>query len=107
MLGENITVLTAQTVMDPFSLEEIDDWALTPAARDVYTLAPAEPRPSDEPSQDARNSVTKGWTLYLPPGDPINRRNRVRVRGVVYPVQGQPADWARAGVVVQCFSTEG
>lgn len=105
MIGETVTVLTAGTVVDPYSNEAAEDWKAA-TGRDVTTVAPLEPRPSDEPAQDARNSVTSGWTLYLPAGDPITRSNRVRVRGEVYPVQGQPADWG-VGVVVQAFRTEG
>jgi hypothetical protein len=105
MFGETVTVLTAGSATDPYSNETAEDWG-NPTERDVTTVAPLEPRPSDEPVQDARNAMTSGWTLYLPPGDPITRSNRVRVRGEVYPVQGQPADWG-VGVVVQAFKTEG
>ena len=105
MRGETVTVLTAGTVSDPYSGDPVEDWT-TPTERDVVTVAPPEPRPSQEPVQDARNAVVNGWTLYLPAGDPISARSRVRVRGVVYPVQGSPADWG-VGVVVQAFRTEG
>lgn len=105
MRGEAVTVLTAGTATDPYSGQPAESWD-NPLERDVVTIAPLEPRPSDEPVQDARNAVTSGWTLYLPPGDPITRRDRVRVRDVVYPVQGEPADWG-VGVVVQAFRTEG
>lgn len=105
MRGEVVTVLTAGTVADPYSGEMTEDWT-NPTERAVTTVAPLEPRPSDEPVQDARNALTSGWTLYLPSGDPISSKNRVRVRGVVYPVQGQPADWG-VGVVVQAFGVTG
>ena len=114
MQGEVIAVLTAGTTTDPYSDEPVATWELAegqtwttnPTERPVTTIAPLEPRPSDEPVQDARNAVTSGWTLYLPPGDPITRLNRVRVRGVDYPVQGEPADWG-VGIVVQAFKTTG
>ena len=102
---ETVTVLSAGTTTDPYSTDSSEDWS-TPTERDVTTVAPLEPRPSSEPVQDARNAVVSGWTLYLPAGDPITRLDRVRVRGVVYPVQGEPADWG-VGVVVQAFTTEG
>lgn len=105
MRGEVITVLTAGTVTDPYSNAPSESWN-TPTEREVVTVVPPEPRPSDEPVQDARNAVISGWTLYLPPGDPITRTDRVRVRGEDYPVQGQPADWPM-GVVVQAYRTEG
>lgn len=111
---EAIAVLTAGTKTDPYSgdpvrawtLDTGESWTTAPSERNVTTIAPLEPRPSDEPVQDARNAVTSGWTLYLPAGDPITRLNRVRVRGVEYPVQGEPADWG-VGIVVQAFKTEG
>lgn len=114
MLGELVTVITAGTITDPYSngpveafeLQPDQAWLTEPDERSVTTIAPLEPRPSDEPVEDARNSVTSGWTLYLPAGDPINRKNRVRVRGIEYPVQGEPAAWG-PGVVAQAFHTEG
>lgn len=107
MEGEDITVLTAGAITDPYSSQPEESWDEDDiTTRTVTTIAPLEPRPSDEPVQDARNAVTSGWTLYLPSGDPITRLNRVRVRGVDYPVQGEPADWG-VGIVVQAFRTEG
>jgi hypothetical protein len=105
MLGEDIVVLSATTTTDPYSGEDAEDWT-APAERTVTTVAPPEPRPSDEPVEDVRNALINGWTLYLPAGDPITARNRVVVRGEEYPVQGTPADWPM-GVVVQVFRTEG
>lgn len=105
--GEFVTVLEPGTVPDLYSGEPTDSWAdADVTTRDVLTLVPPEPRPSSEPVQDARNAVTSGWTLYLPAGDPITARSRVVVRGVVYPVQGEPASWPK-GVVVQAYGTAG
>jgi len=106
MQTETIVVLSPGTTTDPYSNEPVEDWS-TVTERSVTTLAPAEPRPSNEPVQEARNAVVSGWTLYLPAGDPITSHNRVRVRGEEYPVQGEPADWLGAGVVVQAYRTEG
>jgi hypothetical protein len=72
-----------------------------------------EPRPSAEPVQDARNAVTSGFTLYMPTGTTITATNRVRVRGAVYDVLGEPAEWRSPftgwapGVVVQVEKVEG
>jgi hypothetical protein len=105
---ETVTVLTAGTVTDPYSGEETESWEVAPTETDVTTLAPPEPRPSEEPVQDARNSIVDGWTLYLPLTTPaISAAQRVRVRGEVYPIQGQPAVWDDVGVVVQAFRTVG
>ena len=106
MRGEDIAVLSAGTANDPYSNEPVQDWN-NPTERTVRTLAPPEPRPSTEPVQDARNAVVNGWTLYLPADDPVTEADRVRVRGEVYPVQGTPAVWGSAGVVVQAYRTEG
>lgn len=105
MLGETITVLTAGATADPYSGGTVESWT-TPSERDVVTIAPLEPRPSDEPVQDARNAVTSGYTAYLPPGDPITAKDRVRARGKVYNVLGEPADWG-VGLVIQLSLTEG
>lgn len=115
MRGEVVTILHARTVTDPYSDAPVEDWTAPPDEVDVMTLAPPEPRPastSDEPLQDARNSVTSGFTLYLPLSTYVTRKDRVRVRGEVYPVQGVPALWyarggAAGGLVVQAYSTEG
>jgi hypothetical protein len=106
MNREVIDVLSPGLSADPYSGEQVQDWD-DPTTRTVTCLAPAEPRPSGEPQQDARNSVTSGWTLYLPSGDPITVHDRVVVRGQTYPVQGTPSDWGVAGVVVQAYRTEG
>lgn len=105
MRGETVQVLTAATKTDRYG-NTVEDWT-SPASVDVTTLAPAEPRPSQEPVQDARNSVVSGWTLYLPAGTAVTAANRVRVRGKDYPVQGEPAVWGSRGIVVQAFVTEG
>ena len=102
---ETIAILTAGTVTDPYSGEAVEDWN-TPTEVNTTLTAPPEPRPSTEPVQDARNSVTSGWTLYLPAGTAITAKNRVRVRGVVYPVRGEPAVWPK-GVVIQAYGTAG
>lgn len=92
-------VLTAGTVTDAYGSESLT-WD-APTEVGVTTLAPAEPRPSGEPLQDSRNAVTSGWTLYLPEATVVGPRNRVRVRGKVYAVLGEPAAWTRGGLVVQ------
>lgn len=112
---ETVTRLRAGTVLDTYSNEpalawELDDgqtWETEPSEADIVTLAPAEPRPSGEPLQDARNQVVSGWTLYLPEGSDVTRLDRMRVRGVVHNVLGDPADWLGAGLVVQVERSEG
>jgi len=104
--GEDVQVLTAAISTDAYG-NESSSWADEDVTtRTVTTLAPPEPRPTDETVVDARNAVVSGWTLYLPAGDPVTAYDRVRVRGEVYPVQGTPQQWP-AGVVVQAYRTEG
>ena len=107
MLTETVTRLRAATTTDPASLQPVLDWSVAASELDVTTLAPAEPRPSGEPVQDSRNAVTSGWTLYLPESADVTAWDRVRVRGVVHSVLGEPASWLGAGLVVQCERVEG
>lgn len=107
MQTETVTRLRATAVTDPYSGEATGiSWA-TPDELDMTTLAPAEPRPSDEPVQDARNAVTSGYTLYVAASEDVTAADRMRVRGVVYDVLGDPADWLGAGLVVQVGRVEG
>lgn len=109
--GETVQVLTAGTSTDPYSNENAADWT-SPSSVDVTGVA-VEPRPSGEPLQDARNQVTSGFTLYMPPGTTITPQNRVSVRGVTYDVLGEPAEWTNPftgwepGIVVQVERSEG
>lgn len=105
MNGETVTIVSAGTATDPYSGEQVADWS-TATTRDVLTIAPPEPRPSEEPVGDARNAVVSGWTLYLPAGSGVTAYDRVRVRGEEFPVQGQPAAWPK-GDVVQAFREQG
>lgn len=104
MRTEVVIRLRPAVAADPYSGEPG-----APAAPDlpITTLAPAEPRPSGEPLQDARNQVTSGWTLYLPAGSDVTRLDLMRVRGTDHKVLGDPADWLGAGIVVQCERQEG
>lgn len=107
MQSETVVRLRPMMIEDPYSGEETEeDWS---AAYELpmQTLAPAEPRPSSEPTQDARNSVTSGYTLYMSPGSDITSKDRMRVRGVVFKVIGEPSDWMGAGIVVQVSNTDG
>lgn len=109
--GETVTVLAAGEVADPYSGETSADWS-NPTETEVTDVA-VEPRPSSEPTQDARNAVVSGFTLYMPAGAAITAQNRVIVRGDTYDVLGDPADWRspfsgwNPGIVVQCGRTEG
>lgn len=93
MTGETVTVLTAGIVTDPYSGEDKPSWNVPPSSSvDVAALG-IEPRPSGEPTEDARNRVVSGFTLYLPSDVAISAQNRVVVRGGTYDVLGDPAVW--------------
>jgi len=110
---ETVTRIRAGAVTDPDSGDSVESWAPDNVTEvDIITLAPAEPRPTTdgqgpEPLRDARNSVTSGFTLYLPSSADVTAKDRMRVRGDVYPVKGDPAPWLNAGIVVQTERTEG
>lgn len=109
--GETVAVLTAGTVADPYSGDDVASWE-TSTSVNVPGVG-VEPRPSQEPTQDARNAVVSGFTLYFPPDTQVSAANKVRVRGNVYDVIGDPADWRNPftgwtpGIVVQVGRTEG
>lgn len=108
MSTETVVRVRAGAVADPYSGETALTWDEAEVSKlDITTLAPPEPRPSQEPVQDARNAVVSGWTLYLPADADVTSADRMRVRGVDYPVQGAPAVWGTRGMVVQAFGTEG
>lgn len=109
--GETVDVITAGAKVDPRSGDEVADWE---AATEATVAGVAvEPRPSQEPQQDARNAIVSGFTLYLPADATVTARNRIRVRGEVYDVLGEPALWRspftgwEPGQVVQVGRQEG
>lgn len=109
--GESVTVLTAGTVTDPYSGDASLSWD-NPTELNVSGVG-VEPRPSDEPVQNARHAVVSGFTLYFPTGTVIGPQNRVVVRGGTYDVLGEAADWRNPftgwtpGLVVQVERTAG
>lgn len=109
--GETVTVWSPGSSVDPYSQEPVEDWE-NPVPNYVSHVA-VEPRPSTEPSQEARNAVVSGFTLYMPTGTAITARSKVTVRGARYDVLGDPAAWAspftgwEPGIVVQVGRTEG
>ena len=106
--GESVTRLRGTPVLDPYSGEPTGiEWD-TPPGQLVIPGVGVEPRPSGEPTQDARNSTTSGFTLYgIPSGTDITPADRMRIRGVDYDVDGGAADWRNPftgwapGLVVQ------
>ncbi len=57
------------------------------------------PGPSSEPGF-ASNQVDTDGTIYAPAGVDVRPTDRIRVRGKLYSVVGEPMDWGSAGVVI-------
>lgn len=110
--GETVAILTAGTIHDPYSDEDVPSWDVDPTEITVTGVG-VEPRPSTEQLEAGRNAVVDGFTLYMPAGTAIGAHNRVIVRGGTYDVLGDAAEWVNPftgwapGVVVQCSRTEG
>lgn len=110
--GETITRIRGIAVLDPYSNEETGlSWESAPET--PIPNVGVEPRPSTEPVQDARNAVTSGYTLYMKTGVDLTPADKVRIRGTVYDIDGEVADWrspysgSRPGLVVQTKKVDG
>lgn len=79
---------------------------VTPGGRDPYgdpigdveehvdiTGCAVAPRQAGEQIGAGRIAVTSGLTVYVPPGADVLPSDRIEVRGVVYEVEGEPAEW--------------
>jgi hypothetical protein len=49
----------------------------------------------------AANQVDTDATVYCPPGTTIAATDRIRARGVLYQVVGDPQVWGSSGIAVQ------
>lgn len=111
-MTETVTVLRGTPVADPYGGTDTGLSWDDPARTDVEATA-LEPRPSSEPTQDARNSVTTGYTVYLTGQPDVTAQDRVEIRGETYQVDGAPADWRspfsswQPGLIVQTTQVAG
>ncbi|GAA2802953.1 hypothetical protein VO63_05110 [Streptomyces showdoensis] len=46
--------------------------------------------------QQARDTVIVGWTVYAPAGTQLRTTDKVRIRGAVCDITGEPGDWGRS-----------
>lgn len=90
--GETVTRIRPAAKLDPYSGEVIDlDW--TNALELDIDGVGFDPGSSSEAQDARRDATTTAPTLYAQPGSDIAAGDRVRVRGLVYEVDGRPADW--------------
>lgn len=61
----------------------------------VVTPRQALPNAGGE-EQQGRDSVIGGWTVYAPPGTDMRTTDRVRIRGEVCEITGEPGDWGHS-----------
>jgi hypothetical protein len=110
MKGETVTVLRAGSTTDAYG-DPAFDWA-TPVEIPHPGSAVA-PRLEDEDRRNGREGIVTGWTVYFPPGADVRGTDRVRIRGLVYRVDGQPAQWTNPystkdrGTVIHAGEVEG
>jgi len=109
--GEEVAVLEAAESTDEYG-NTVESWDAPTTVAFVQGVG-VEPRPSGETFIDSRNAVTSGFTLYMPAGVTVQPEHRVAVRGEVWAVQGDPAEWRNPftgwspGSVVQVGRTDG
>ncbi|MFB7647130.1 hypothetical protein ACFC0S_16760 [Streptomyces sp. NPDC056084] len=61
----------------------------------VVTPRPENVRIGAAPQQ-GRDTVITGWNVYAPPGTDIRTTDRLRIRGGLWEVTGETADWGRS-----------
>lgn len=91
MNGEDVTILTAPLVDDEYGSPSSErDWE---AATGTVVRAVVAARSSSEADGAGRAAVIVGLTAYLPPGTAVTAHDRLRVRGDMYEVEGEPFEW--------------
>jgi hypothetical protein len=107
--GETVYVLTPPVVTDRYG-DTVIDWSLTPDEHEQHDTL-LEPRPSGEDAREVRNQVTSGFTAYIQePFPALTPQHRIRIRGSVHEILGEPADWRFRGrrvLVAQCEKVAG
>jgi len=86
--GETVTVVPGPPGSDQYG----DPLPVTRVSFDIEGCGVA-PRYSTEPTERGRQGVIVGLSIYAPIGSDILSTDSLRVRGDVYAVEGEPADW--------------
>lgn len=107
-LGETITIVRPGAPTQDDYGNDVPD---APAETSVAGCA-VWPRTSGEDVQ-ARLQVTEGLNVIAPYGTDVQPHDRVRVRGVLYDVDGDPGEWrsnltgTKAGVQIELTRVTG
>lgn len=90
--GEPVDVGRAGVLVDPYSGEpEGEDWDNPTVTR--YEFCAVGHGPSSEQLLVGRNPADIALVVYLPFAADVTTKDRVRVRGVVFDVYGDPFRW--------------
>lgn len=95
--GETVTILRA----GPSTSRDDRGRPIPGAATEIPVIGcvvtPRQESPQvGGPEQQARDTVIVGWTVYAPSGSDFRTTDRVRIRGEVCDVTGEPGDWGRS-----------
>lgn len=89
-----VTRLRAPVIENRYGDDE-RDWT-APASAEIAGCA-LQPATSTETLDPTRQTVITRWQLFAPPGTDLAAFDRIDVDGVVYEVDGDPADWSAPG----------
>ncbi len=103
--GETVVRLTPATKTGRYSNASEIDWTQPPTETPIRPVV-VVPSMSLETRTPDSNPVTTTLYLYCPVGTTVERHERIRVRGDVYEIAGDPAVWPR-GVVITVTRSEG
>jgi hypothetical protein len=110
MQGETVTVLRPGSTTDAYG-DPAPNW--TTATEIAHHGCAVAPRLEDEDRRNGREGIVTGWTVYFPAGADVRGTDRVRIRGLEYRVDGQPAQWTNPyeakpyGTVIHAGEVEG
>lgn len=91
MVTETVTRLRPTLVENRYGGDD-KDWT-APTRLDIPECLIA-PRLEGENTEQGREGVVIGWTVYAPHGADVEATDRVEVRGVAHDVDGEPGDWS-------------
>lgn len=109
-VGETVSRIRAPLVGDRYG-NQVRDW--DNATRVDIPGCGVAPRTSGEETEQGRQGVIVGIAVYAPAGTDIGPHDRLDVRGEVYEVDGEVADWRspftgwQPGIVVNLRRVEG